>query len=90
MSQLLKLAGAKPVYDPSFPIATKPKIEKVELELNISGNFRSGKMNTSGKAPQNTARQISSLPKGSVVTVIMKVRGADGIPYEINKPIVIR
>ena len=47
-------------------------------------------MNTTGKAPQNTARQISSLPKGSVVTVIMKVRGADGIPYEINKPIVIR
>ena len=90
LSQLLKLAGAKPVYDPSFPIATKPKIEKVGLELNVSGNFRNGKMNMSGKAPQITARQIASLPKGSVVTVIMKVRGADGIPYEIDKPVVIR
>ena len=42
--RLSKFGKILVIYDPSFPIATKPKIEKVGLELNVSGNFRNGKI----------------------------------------------
>jgi len=90
LGEVLAIAGAKAKYDPSFPMSATPKIEKASLEINQGGNLGPAKMNKSGKIPQETKRRVKALSRGNVVTVIMKVRGADGIPYEIKQPIIIR
>ena len=90
LKTILKEVGVKPQYGPSFPISTKPKIVKANIEFNKSGNINEETMLLSGKAENKVLNQVNSLRRGNVVTVYIKAKGADGISHNISKVITIR
>lgn len=90
LATVLASVGAKPIYDPSFPISTKPKTISLKAEMNKGGNLTEDKMLNSGKAKQRTINQIKALSRGHSVTLYMKAKGADGITHNISQTITIR
>jgi len=90
LATVLRSAGAKPIYDPSFPISTKPKIINASAELNESGNISEDPMTNNGKISTKTYDQIKSLSRGNNVTIYIRAKGADGISHNISKVVTIR
>ena len=90
LATVLRSAGAKPIYDPSFPISTKPKIINASAELNESGNISEDPMSNTGKISTKTYNQIKSLSRGNNVTIYIRAKGADGISHNISKVVTIR
>ena len=90
LATVLNSAGAKPIYDPSFPISTKPKIINASAEVNQSGNLTEGPMLNTGKITRRTYNQIQTLSRGHNVTIYIRAKGADGISHNIFKVVTIR
>ncbi len=90
LKTILQNVGVKPIYGPSFPISTKPKIVSIKAEFNKGGNINEDPMNKSGKATTRVLNQVRSLRRGHVVTIYMKAKGADGITHDILKVITIK
>ena len=90
LATVLENIGAKSIYSPSFPISTKPTIESATAEINERGDINSKEMYNSGRAKRITIKKIKNLSRGSVVTIYMKVKGADKIPHNISKVVTIR
>lgn len=90
LANVLMAVGAKPKYDPAFPISAIPQIRVSKLSVKNSNgltdvNLNNGKIeNTRDKA------LISSLRRGDKVYVDMKAVGPDGIPHDISTTINIR
>ena len=90
LAAVLQAVGAKPQYDPSFPISTKPKIIEIKAEINSGGTLNPGRMTKNGKSVSQTNRQIRALNRGHSITIYMKAKGADGITHSIQKVVTIR
>lgn len=90
LKTVLQSVGVKAIYDPSFPISTKPKIVSIKAEFNKGGNINEDSMKKSGKATPKVLTQVNSLRRGNVVTIYIRAKGADGIPHNISKVITIK
>lgn len=90
LANVLMAVGAKPKYDPAFPISANPTIRVAKLAVKNGNGLQDVPLNN-GKIVNNRDKTlISRLRRGDKVYVDMKAVGPDGIPHDISKTIVIR